>query len=75
MGLNIENERGQFHDGAATMSGTKRGLATQIKSLTKNVLYTHCYGHALNLVINHCTRKVEVLKDAWMMIKEMCNLV
>lgn len=75
MVLNIENERDQFFDGAATISGTKCGLATQTKSLSKNVLCTHCYGHALNLVINHCTRKVEVLKDAWMMIKEMCNLV
>ena len=33
IGLKIENARGQFYDGAATMSGTKRGVGSQIKSL------------------------------------------
>ena len=59
MGLKIENARGQCYDGAATMSGTKRGVATQIKSLNKKALYTHCYGHPLNLAVNDCIRKVE----------------
>ena len=73
--LKIKNARGQCYDGAATMSGTKRGVATQIKSLNMKVLYTHCYGHVLNFAVNDCIRKVEVLKDAWVMIKEVCNLV
>ena len=38
MGLKIENARGQCYDGAATMSGTKRGVATQIKSLKQESL-------------------------------------
>ena len=50
MSLKIENARGQCYDGAATMSGTKRGVANHIKSLNK--LYTHCYEHALNLAVN-----------------------
>ena len=35
MGLKIKNTRGQCqcYDGAATMSGTKHGIATQIKIL------------------------------------------
>ena len=50
MSLKIENARGQCYDGAATMSGTKRGVANHIKSLNK--FYTDCYEHALNLAVN-----------------------
>ena len=57
------------------MSGIKRGVTTHIKGLNKKILYTHCYGHALNLAVNDCIRKVEVLKDARVMIKGVCNLV
>ena len=68
-------QKGQCYDDVATMSSIKRGVATQIKSVNKNVLYTHCYGHALKLEVNDFIRKVEVLKHAWVMIKEVCNLV
>ena len=74
MGPKIENARDQCYDGAATMSDTKCGIATQIKSSNKNVLYTHCYGYALNLGVNDCIRKIEVLKYTWVMTKEVCNL-
>ena len=37
--------------------------------------YRHCYRHPLNLAVNDCIRKLEVLKDAWVMKKEVCNLV
>lgn len=57
------------------MSGTKLGVATQRKSLNKKVLNTNCYGHALNPAVNDCIRKVAVLKDAWVIIKEVYNLV
>ena len=35
MGLNIENARGQCYEGAATLSGTKGGVTTKIKSLNE----------------------------------------
>ena len=75
MGLKTENARGHCYDGAATMSGAKRGFATQMKSINEKVLYTHCYGHALNLAVHDCIRKVEVLKDAWGIIKRVYTLV
>ena len=40
-----------------------------------NIQAWHCYEQALNLGVNDCIRKVEVLKDAWMMIKEVFNMV
>ena len=75
MGLSTENTRGQCYDGAATISGTKHGIATQIKSLNKKVLYAHCNGHSLSLSVNDYIRKVDVLKNELVMIKEVCILV
>ena len=50
MHLRIENVRDQNgYDGAPTMAGEKTGVATQMKALNSKCLYTHCYGHALNL--------------------------
>lgn len=43
------------------MSGTKRAVGTQIKKS--------------NLAVNDCIRNSEVLKDAWVIIKEVRNLV
>ena len=51
MNLKIENARGQCCDGAASMAGKRSGVATQIKTLNNKCLYTHCYGHALNLAV------------------------
>ena len=74
-GVKIGRTRGQYYESAATMSGTKCAVAAQTKSLNKKVLYSYCYGHALNLAANACIRKFEVLKDAWVIIKEVYNLV
>lgn len=43
----------KFHcyDGAAGMSSPKSDIATQIKLLNRKCLYTHCYGHALDLTV------------------------
>ena len=38
MNSQIKDARGQCYDGAATMSGTKTGVATQFKSLNKKML-------------------------------------
>ena len=41
--------RGQCYDGASNMSGVKNGVAAQICSEEKHVIFTHCYGRSLNL--------------------------
>ena len=75
MGLNIENARRQCYDGASTMAGVKNGVAAKIKLLNDAALYTHCYGHALNLAVNDCMTNTKDLNDVWVMLKEICNLV
>ena len=47
MNLKITNARGQCYDGAA-----------QIKALISKCLYTHCYGHAINLSVKDACAKI-----------------
>ena len=75
MNFRIENARGQCYDGAATMAGSKTGVATQFKSLNEKMLFTHCYGHALNLAIKETCSKVQCLKETFETVHEICKLV
>ena len=56
------------------MSDAKQGAVSQIKRLNRKGLYKHCFGYTLNVVANNYIRKVDVLNDNWVMIKEFCNL-
>jgi len=38
-------------DGAATMSGHYNGVQAKAKLSNPNILYVHCYGHCLNLIL------------------------
>jgi hypothetical protein len=43
-------------DGASNMSGIHKGLQTLIKkNINPNIVYTHCMGHCLNLVMVDAT--------------------
>ena len=75
MNLKLDNARGQCYDGAAVISGEKAGVATQIKAINSKCLYTHCYGHALNLSVKDACTKIQCLKDTFDTAKEICKLV
>lgn len=47
--LKLENWKGQCYDGASNMQGAREGVAKQILKEEPKAIYTHCYGHALNL--------------------------
>ena len=70
MNLNIQHARGQCYDGEATMAGQKTGVATQIKSINGKCLYTHCYGHALNLAVS-----VRCISDSLDTVREIGKLI
>nr|CAI5849736.1 unnamed protein product [Callosobruchus analis] len=42
----------QTYDGAAVMASELNGLQSKIKSVAPQALFTHCYAHALNLVLS-----------------------
>ena len=49
LNLSISKARGQCYDGASNMAGAKSGVAKQIRSEEPRAVFTHCYGHTLNL--------------------------
>ena len=43
------------------MSGSKAGVAKQILNVQQKAIYTHCYGHSLNLAC----RQSKIIKNAF----------
>ena len=75
MHLCIKNAHGQCYDGASTMAGEKTGVAIQIKTLNSKCLYTHCYGHALNLAVADVIKSVKYISDSLETVREIAKLV
>jgi hypothetical protein len=75
MNLKLTYCRGQCYDGASNMSGSRSGVATRILNEEKRALYTHCYGHALNLAVSDTVKKSKVCKDALETAFEITRLV
>ena len=46
------------------MSGRRNGVAKQISELEPRAIFTHCYGHALNLAASDTIKQSKVMKDA-----------
>jgi len=64
--LNIDMSKivGCSFDGAANMKGAYNGLQYHLKSINPLCIYTHCYGHALNLVMvdsTECCQNAKML--------------
>lgn len=49
---------GQTYDGASVMSGDLNGLQTKIRSVAPQALFTHCYAHKLNQVLQDAASKI-----------------
>ena len=56
LSLPLQKCRGQCYDGASSMSGCKTGVSTSLLRKEPRALYTHCYGHALNLAIQESSK-------------------
>ena len=75
MNLSIRKCRGQCYDGAAAMSGPIKGVAANIKKDEPRSLYTHCYGHALNLACADSIKKCKLISDALDTTREITKLI
>ena len=75
MSLRFEQARGQCFGGASVMKGHKNGVVTINKSKNPKCLYTHCYGHTLNLAINDTVKNIQILSDTFDTIREICKLI
>jgi len=46
------------------MAGSRSGVSTQICQLESHAVYTHCYGHALNLAVSDMMKRNRLMSDA-----------
>ena len=44
------------------MSGSWSGVATQLRQEEPKAIYTHCYGHALNLACGDTTKQCKLVR-------------
>ena len=57
------------------MAGARAGVAVKIQELEPRAVFTHCYGHALNLAVNDTITKVPKMKDCLDTCYEIVKLI
>ena len=75
LSLPLSDCRGQCYDGASAMAGCRTGVATRISAKEPRAVYTHCYGHALNLAVQDLVKKNHILWDALDTVQEITKLI
>ena len=75
LNLSINKIRGQCYDGASNMAGAKKGVAKQIMDIERRALFTHCYGHTLNLACSDAVKGCKVLMSALETTREITKLI
>jgi len=73
--LKLEICRGQCYDGASVMSGIKTGVAKQISDQEPRAVFTHCYGHSLNLAVGDTVKQCKVMKSSLETVNEISKLI
>ena len=74
MNLKVEHCRGQCYDGASSMSGVRNGVAKVLNDEESRAVYTHCYGHCLNLAIGDTIKKSKVMKSCLEVVYEISKV-
>jgi len=75
LNLNVRQLRGQRYDGASVTSGFRSSVATRTQQMESRAIYTHCYGHSLNLAAGDTIKKSTVMKKALDITLEMSKLI
>ena len=77
MRLNVSMKKlcGQCFDGASAMSGYRTGVAKLISDIEPRAVFTHCYGHALNLAANDTLKQSKLMKDVLDTSREITKLI
>ena len=57
------------------MSGSRSGVATCILQEEPRALYTHCYGHSLNLACSDTIKECRLMRNALDVVQEITKLV
>ena len=66
---------GQCYDGTANMTGSRKGVATQLISEEPHALSMHCYRYCLNLAVADSVKESKVCRDALDTAFEVSKLI
>ena len=75
MNLPLSKLREQCYDGASVMSGAKSGVVKRIQEEEPRAVYTHCYGHSVNLATCDSVKQSKPIKSALETIHEVTKLI
>ena len=67
--------RGQCYDGAAAMRGIRSGVTKRILDKEPRAVYTHCYGHSINLAMNDSIKACKPVKKSLEVTHEVTKLI
>ena len=67
MNLKLKYCWGQCYDGSSNMTEVRNGVAKQLTDEEPRAIFTHCYGHALNLAVGDTVENVN-LRDLAIML-------
>lgn len=75
MNIKLEHCRGQCYDGASVMTGARNGVAKTISDKESRAIFTHCYGHALNLGVGDTVKQCQLMKSSLDVVIEISKLI
>ena len=75
LNLFITKARRQCYDGAAAMSGCRSEVAKRIMDDEPKAIYTHCYGHSLDLAISDTVKRCNCINNALSITYEITKLI
>ena len=75
MNLSMSKLRGQCYDGASTTRGARSGVAKGILDEEPRAVYTHCYGHSINLAASDAVKQTKLMKDTLDTTHEITKLI
>ena len=74
MNIKLEHCRGQCFDGASVMTGARNGVAKVISDKESRAIFSHCYGHALNLGVD-TIKQCQLMKTSLEVVSEISKLI
>ena len=75
LNLSISKLRGKCYDGVSSMKGARSGVAQRIMEEEPRALYTHCYGHSVNLATSDALNESTNMKNSLEMTHEITKLM
>ena len=75
LNIPLSKVRGQCYDRAAAMCGSRSGVVTRLCAVEPRAVFTHFYGHSLNLACSDAIKQCKLMQDALDTSYEIIKLI